>query len=219
MTHQMMENVGLRVDEIVSTKDLPRNVQYTYFHLKSKEREDKIGTAIHKLTSTHGLKLLNESGEGCINSSSIINSEFIETHPGFQLLLAHEISGDSNFQRWSAPSLRKSTKAMNGFNLLKSKLGIIHNAHIENKGIYVLRADNRTKPFFYVGKAENIERRIQQHADGTGAHCITGEPFTRVEPVTKGTTGAVQHAASSSADFFPSQEARTTWKAGSETRC
>lgn len=57
---------------------------------------------------------------------------------------------------------------------------------IHKAGIYVLRMDNRPKPFFYVGKAEDIGRRIQQHSDGAGAYCITGEPFTRVEPVTKG---------------------------------
>jgi hypothetical protein len=56
----------------------------------------------------------------------------------------------------------------------------------KKKGIYVLRIDNRPKPFFYVGKANDIERRIQQHSDGTGAYCITGEPFTRIDPITKG---------------------------------
>jgi hypothetical protein len=57
-----------------------------------------------------------------------------------------------------------------------------------NKGIYVLQLDNRPTPFFYVGKATNIALRIQQHQDGTGAFCITGKPFTRVDPVTKGST-------------------------------
>jgi len=56
------------------------------------------------------------------------------------------------------------------------------------KGIYVLRMNNSPKPFFYVGKADNIERRIKQHMDGEGAYCITGEPFTRVKPLTRGTT-------------------------------
>ena len=57
-----------------------------------------------------------------------------------------------------------------------------------NKGVYVLRVDDstRARPFFYVGKADNIERRIKQHADGDGAYCIAGEQFTRVEPLTKG---------------------------------
>lgn len=57
---------------------------------------------------------------------------------------------------------------------------------LATSGIYVLRVDSRPKPFFYVGKAENIERRIKQHMDGEGAYCIIGEPFTRVEPLTKG---------------------------------
>ena len=37
-----------------------------------------------------------------------------------------------------------------------------------------------------MGKSNNINQRIQQHTDGTGAYCIAGEPFTRVEPVTNG---------------------------------
>jgi hypothetical protein len=57
---------------------------------------------------------------------------------------------------------------------------------ITNAGVYVLRITSRPKPFFYVGKAENIERRIQQHVDGVGAYCIAGEPFTREKLITDG---------------------------------
>ncbi len=60
--------------------------------------------------------------------------------------------------------------------------------HAAIAGVYVLRMDNKPTAFFYVGKATNIEHRIQQHANGTGAFCITGEPFTRVDSVTKGST-------------------------------
>ena len=56
----------------------------------------------------------------------------------------------------------------------------------EVKGIYVLRLDNKPTPFFYVGKSSNIAERIQQHKDGRGAYCVTGEPFTQVPPVTHG---------------------------------
>lgn len=62
---------------------------------------------------------------------------------------------------------------------------LIHNNQNTNEGIYVLRLTNKPTPFFYVGKAINIEHRIAQHASGSGALCITGEPFERVEPVTK----------------------------------
>jgi hypothetical protein len=58
--------------------------------------------------------------------------------------------------------------------------------NIKNSGIYVLRLDNKPTPSFYVGKAIDIVHRIQQHTDGEGAYCITGEPFTRIEPLTKG---------------------------------
>jgi predicted GIY-YIG superfamily endonuclease len=63
---------------------------------------------------------------------------------------------------------------------------MIEQSHSFTSGIYVLGVDNRPKPFFYVGKANDIGLRIQQHSDGTGAYCIAGEPFTRVDPVTKG---------------------------------
>jgi len=56
-------------------------------------------------------------------------------------------------------------------------------------GIYVLSVGNhQSKPSFYVGKSNDIAIRIQQHSDGVGAFCISGEPFTRVEPITKGST-------------------------------
>ena len=61
------------------------------------------------------------------------------------------------------------------------------NTHFKNQGIYVLRLDNnKPNPCFYVGKATNIAQRIQQHEAGTGAFCISGEPFTRVESLTRG---------------------------------
>lgn len=63
---------------------------------------------------------------------------------------------------------------------------------IEEKGIYVLRLDNGNKnrpiPLCYVGKSNNIKRRIAQHRNGAGAACIAGEPFTRVAPITEGST-------------------------------
>jgi hypothetical protein len=53
-------------------------------------------------------------------------------------------------------------------------------------GIYVLSLINTSTPFFYVGKATNIINRIEQHTNGTGATCISGEQFTRVDPITTG---------------------------------
>lgn len=54
------------------------------------------------------------------------------------------------------------------------------------KGIYVLQLDNKQPPSYYVGKSNDINQRIQQHTDGTGASCVAGEAFTSVEPLTKG---------------------------------
>ncbi len=56
----------------------------------------------------------------------------------------------------------------------------------KNKGVYVLCINNRPKPFFYVGKTNDIVHRIKQIADGEGASCITGEPFIQIDPITTG---------------------------------
>ena len=183
LTAEMMERVGIRVDEIISTVDQSQSIQYTYIHLKRKKiREEKIKDAMQALAATHGLQEYNINGHSFITGNFVDIAQHLENHPGFQLLVAHEESGNCNFSKWVDPTcLSKQTI---GYNLLKSKMDI---AEITSKGIYVLRIDNRPKPFFYVGKANDIERRIQQHSDGTGAYCITGEPFTRVETVTKGT--------------------------------
>jgi hypothetical protein len=153
--------------------------------LKRKAREEEIKNGIQKLESTFGLLVHHE--EVSIVSSSRIDSLFIEDHPGFKLLVLHEASGNVKFHKWTNPKFHGNGKNLSGFNRLKSKLGIIlATATVTNKGIYVLQMDGRPKPFFYVGKAEDIERRIQQHRDGTGAFCISGEAFTRVEPIIKG---------------------------------
>jgi hypothetical protein len=95
-----------------------------------------------------------------------------------------------NWEDESFEALRsvKSYASKEGFILMQAGTEPSNSAlfHTKVSGIYVLSVENRPKPFFYVGKAEDIGRRIQQHLDGTGAACITGEPFTRVEPVTKG---------------------------------
>jgi hypothetical protein len=58
---------------------------------------------------------------------------------------------------------------------------------ISNEGVYVLKFTDGLKPSFYVGKSKDIGHRIQQHADGNGARCVSGRSFTKVRPVTNGT--------------------------------
>jgi hypothetical protein len=95
--------------------------------------------------------------------------------------MIHEASGNVHFNRWLNETFHP--KHSFGYDRLKNKLGF---STPTAKGIYVLRVDNRPKPFFYVGKANDIIHCIKQHTDGEGAYCITGEQFTRVEPITKG---------------------------------
>ena len=182
ITDVMMASVDIPVDEIVMTRD--NNLMYVYVHLLCKTRKEALENAM-KTLSDKGVAGANVPGHMVIKGTSRVLSEFVEDHPGFRTLVRHQAEGNPNFHRWAAEDF-VGTNA--GYNKLKKKLLSSSKAgEVLTKGIYVLRIDNRPKPFFYVGKATNIERRIQQHSDGTGAYCITGEPFTRVEPVTKGT--------------------------------
>ena len=56
------------------------------------------------------------------------------------------------------------------------------------EGVYVLRFSDGVKPLFYVGKSGDIEKRIQQHANGQGAACVTGRDFIRVPCLVPATT-------------------------------
>jgi len=51
---------------------------------------------------------------------------------------------------------------------------------LKEAGVYVLEKPDRT---FYVGKSGNIQERLRQHADGSGASCAKGF-VRRVPPMT-----------------------------------
>ena len=186
LTDEMMTSIDMPVNEIVTTRD--DVLMHTYIHLQRKTRKEDLERAIKSL-SDKGVAWTNIPGHPEIEGTSRVSCEFIEDHPGFRTLVRHQAEGNANFHRWTAEDF-VGTNA--GYNKLKKKLlssrTVAVSGEVNAKGIYVLRVDNRPKPFFYVGKANDIERRIQQHSDGTGAYCITGEPFTRVETVTKGTS-------------------------------
>ncbi len=116
-THEMMESVGLVVDEIVITRDSA--LLYTYLHLQRKVREQEIEACITTLASTHGMKGSNLFGYETITSSMPSASELIEDHPGFQILVQHEMNRNENFHRWTADGF----SGVNcGYTLLKSRL-------------------------------------------------------------------------------------------------
>ncbi len=172
------------MNEIVSTYDQAQDVIYTYILTSDKMREEKLESAFKILEESHNVKRSNNPMHKLIVSNTIKRGERIEEHPAFGILMSHEASGCHHFHRWVNED--KHTKGIYGFARLKNK---VKNSFLTTtRGIYVLRIANRPKPFFYVGKAINIEHRIQQHRDGTGAFCISGEPFERVDPVTKGMT-------------------------------
>ncbi len=212
LTNHMMKQIDIPVTEIVSTQDHARSVQYTYIHVQRHIRQEELSLALQSLASENGLHGGNMNGICFFITSSTKTSLLIENHPGFRMLVDHEVSGNPHFHRWVDEG--KSSKGSFGYKRHKNKLGIPETI---NKGIYVLRVDNRPRPFFYVGKAEDIGQRIQQHSDGTGAYCITGEPFTHVEPVTKGID--YSYAWYSTLDQCDTQGTSTTWSRGSGMRC
>ena len=181
-----MEEMGIHVDEIVSSYDSSQNVYYAYIHTAYKVRDESFEMAMSTLASTHNIRGSIDNGHKYITSSFVKTSKLIEDHSGFRMLVKHEESDNPTFKRWADET--NSPKGTYGYKRLKNKLSSKGAINKTTKGIYVLRVDNRSRPFFYVGKAENIEKRIEQHQNGTGAYCITGESFTRVNPITQGTS-------------------------------
>ena len=191
LTHEMLESVGIEADEIVISRD--QGQIYIYLHLTHKIRGYTLDACLQTLVSTHGL-LINPQRKENSDSTGYTRSicQHTVTDSILQMLAAHEERGDRNFHRWVHPSPETSEGIENrGYKKLKTKLRLHHGgSNAAQKGIYVLRLEHKgaaPKPFlFYVGKATNIAQRIQQHHDGIGAYCVTGEPFTRVEPITQG---------------------------------
>lgn len=59
-------------------------------------------------------------------------------------------------------------------------------------GIYVLKFNDAGQPSFYVGKSNDIAQRLEQHAKGSGAACVSGRSFTRVPVVSKGSVNDLE---------------------------
>ncbi len=163
--------IGILVDEVVSTVLPDSSKTVSFIHAIKRVSEESMRNALDNV-NINGFENLIYT----IHNEDVI----LEKHPYFRMLMIHESTGNPSFHTW----FQAGRVINSGYKLLKKKA--LNNGSI-NKGIYVLQMDGRPKPFFYVGKAEDIERRIQQHRDGTGAFCISGEAFTRVETTTKGT--------------------------------
>lgn len=117
LTYQMMDSINFRVNEIVLTCDSA--LTYTYIHLVRKARDEELGAAIDKLSTTHGVLGSNIFGYDTINSNSVETCELIEDHPGFKMLVQHEATSNGNFHRWTA----QGYSGINcGYSLLKNKL-------------------------------------------------------------------------------------------------
>lgn len=87
-------------------------------------------------------------------------------------------------------SMSSSTVLRNGNgigDLVQTFLRAEKRPRISKEGVYVLKFTDSMKPSFYVGKSKDIGLRIQQHADGNGARCVSGRSFTEIRPVTAGT--------------------------------
>ena len=63
-----------------------------------------------------------------------------------------------------------------------------------DRGVYVLRFndDMPGRAVFYVGKSNDIEERIRQHARDEGAVCVKGRSFTRVSAIVAGSVDDIE---------------------------
>jgi hypothetical protein len=115
----MMASVGIPVDEIVTTCDPNSALSYALIHSQRRITNQELDVAMKVLEGTHGMKGSNVFGYETIASSSLVSSDLIEDHPGFQILVLHEQDRNCEFNRWTADGF----SGVNcGYNLLKAKL-------------------------------------------------------------------------------------------------
>jgi hypothetical protein len=113
----MMASIGLNVHEIVITRD--NALQYMYFHLQKRVKEEDVSAAIETLESC-GVKCSEIFGYSSVTSSTPSALEFIEDHPGFQTLVEHESQSNREFYRWVTGGY--NPLPVRGYTLLKNKL-------------------------------------------------------------------------------------------------
>ena len=71
------------------------------------------------MATTQGIRCSNLFRYDTISSCSINTSESIEDHPGFRMMVHHEVTGNDNFHRWIADGFPGSGR---GYNKLKNRL-------------------------------------------------------------------------------------------------
>ena len=113
----MMDEIGFKVDEIVTTRDTA--VRYVCIHLKKRARLEDLNRAIQTLAS-RGVKGSEIFGYGSVDGNTPSESEHLEDHPGFQTLVEHERVRGSEFHRWTASNI--NPLADFGYNRLRHKL-------------------------------------------------------------------------------------------------
>jgi hypothetical protein len=117
LTYQMMESIGLSVDEIVITRDAA--LMYVYIHLQRKVRGEELAGGMEALSASHGVKGSNIYGYDAITGSTPSVSEPIDDNPGFKMLVRHETTRNENFHHWAASGYSGHNC---GYNLLKARL-------------------------------------------------------------------------------------------------
>jgi hypothetical protein len=115
LTFEMMESIGMPVNEIVWTRD--NAVMYVYVHMQSKTRKDALEKAM-KTLSEKGVMGTNIFGYSEIDGTSRASSELIEDHPGIKTLVHHQGEGNPNFHQLPAAGHGPNS----GYNKLKNKL-------------------------------------------------------------------------------------------------
>ncbi len=127
LTNEMMESIGLEVDEIVTTNDSA--LSYAFIHLLRKVRGHELECGMRTLAISHGVKESNIFGYEPITSNLPGELEPLEDNPAFKTLVTHEREGNQNFHRWIAGGF---PVAGCGYNLLKGRLSAKSSAFRNN---------------------------------------------------------------------------------------
>lgn len=98
LDERILMEEGLDVDEVVVSKD--RALNYLYFHLDKKVRQTVVDSFISAVTAKYGVRTNELYGYDVIAGNTGHGGAGIHSHPGFWMLMKHEIDRNENFKIW-----------------------------------------------------------------------------------------------------------------------
>ena len=96
ITTEMLKAKGLNADECHSTSD--RIMNFTYIHLTTKVRQTRIENFMAKMKASHGITQNEIFGYDSVKSVSSTDTQTIESHIAFKMLLKHYKDNEPSFK-------------------------------------------------------------------------------------------------------------------------